>query len=138
MADGPTLRVLLMRRHEWLYERGMASASENGYGFVTPAMARVFEQIGSGGPVSLSELARRLAISRQSLHETITAACSHGLVELVADATNKRIRIARFTEAGKRMSRTVVQVDRELERDLAHRIGTDNVQALKNILAMEW
>ena len=137
MADGPTLRVLLMRRHEWLYERGMASASENGYGFVTPAMARVFELIGQG-PVSLSELARRLAISRQSLHETITAACSHGLVELVPDATNKRIRIARFTEAGKRMSRTVVRVDREMERQLARRIGADNVRALKDILAMAW
>jgi len=137
MANEPTLRVLLMRRHEWLYERGMASATENGYGFVTPAMARVFEQIGQG-PISLSELARRLAISRQSLHETITAACGHGLVELVGDATNKRIRIARFTEAGKHMSRTVVQVDRELERELARRIGNDNVQTLKNILAMDW
>jgi len=137
MANEPTLRVLLMRRHEWLYERGMASATENGYGFVTPAMARVFEQIGQG-PISLSELARRLAISRQSLHETITAACNHGLVELVPDAANRRIRIACFTEAGKRMSRTVVQVDRELERELARRIGNDNVQTLKNILAMDW
>src|SRR5262245_2239452 len=117
MADGPTLRVLLMRRHRLLYDRGMASASENGYGFVTPAMARLFEQIGPG-PVSLSELARRLFISRQSLHETITAACEHGLVELVPDDTNKRIRIARFTEAGKRMSRIVVEVDREMERQL--------------------
>jgi len=137
MVSEPTLRVLLMRRHEWLYERGMASAAENGYGFVTPAMARVFEQIGQG-PVSLPELARRLAISRQSLHETITAACAHGLVELVGDATNKRIRIARFTETGKRMSRLVVQVDRAMERELARRIGGENLQTLKTILAMDW
>lgn len=137
MPSEPTLRVLLMQRHEWLYERGMAAASAHGYGFVTPAMARVFVQIGQG-PISLSELARRLAISRQSLHETITAACEYGLVELVADASNKRIRIARFTDAGKRMSRTVLQVDREIERDLARRIGADNVRALKEILAMDW
>ena len=137
MAAAPTLRILLMRRHEWLYERALAAASEHGYGFVTPAMARVFVQI-SQGPLSLPELARRLAISRQSLHETITAACHHGLVELVGDATNKRIRIARFTAAGERMSRTVVQVDREIERELARRIGADNLQTLKNVLAMNW
>ena len=129
--------MLLMRRHEWLYERAFAAASEHGYGFVTPAMARVFVQI-SQGPISLPELARRLAISRQSLHETVSAACDLGLVELVGDTTDKRIRIARFTEAGQRMSDTAVQVDREIERTLAQRIGAANLQTLKNILAMEW
>jgi len=137
MTIEPTLRMLLMRRHEWLYECAFAAASEHGYGFVTPAMARVFVQI-SQGPISLPELARRLAISRQSLHETVTAACEHGLVELVGDAANKRIRIARFTAAGQRMSHKVVQVDRKIERELARRIGADNLQALKSILAMDW
>jgi len=133
----PTLRQLLMQRHEWLYDRALAAAERHGYGFVTPAMARLFIQV-ARGPMSVSELARRLAISRQSLHETVSTACKCGLVELVSDPRNQRIRIVRFTKAGKRMSRTVVAVDLLLERDLTRRIGVTNVNALKRILAMPW
>lgn len=137
MTAEPTLRILMMRRYEWLYDQAFSAAAAHGYGFVTPAMARVFSMI-SEGPIGLSDLARRLAISRQSLHETITAACDHGLVELVADAKNRRIRLARFTDAGKRMSRAVVAVDRRIEAELARAIGADNLDTLKSILAMPW
>jgi len=132
-----TLRVLLMQRHELLYERALAAAELHGYGFVTPALARLFIQV-ANGPTSVSELARRLAISRQSLHQTVLAACERGLVELTEDPHNQRVRIVRFTEAGKRMSQTVLAVDRSLERDLAERIGARNVERLKEILAMPW
>ena len=90
------------------------------------------------GPTSVSELARRLAISRQSLHQTVMVACERGLVELAAAPDNQRVRLIRFTAAGKRMSRTVIAVDRSLERELANRIGAECVQSLKEILAMPW
>lgn len=136
-APAPTLRMLLMQKHELVYERAFASASTYGYGFVTPAMARLFIQIASG-PMSISELARRLAISRQSVHETVSAAVQLGLVELVDDVRNRRVRIVRFTAAGKEMSRTVLSVDMQVERDIAARIGVKNVRALKQILSMAW
>jgi|SRR6267142_567043 DNA-binding MarR family transcriptional regulator len=137
MSMQPTLRNLLMSRQELLYDRAFAKAAEYGYGEVSPAMARLFIQI-ARRPLSISELARRLAISRQSLHETVQTACKMGLVELADDPDNRRIRIVRFTESGKRMSRTVLSVDRRMERELAGRIGTRNVETLKRILAMEW
>jgi DNA-binding MarR family transcriptional regulator len=133
----PTLRNLLLSRYELLYERGFATATEHGYGDVTPAMARVFVLV-ARGRFSISELARRLAISRQSVHETVRMACDMGLVELIEDPENRRVRIVRFTDAGQRMSRTVLSVDRRMERELAGRIGARNVAALKRILAMEW
>lgn len=136
-AARQTLRNLLMSRHELLYDRAFAAAADYGYGDVTPAMARLFIQV-ARGPLSLSELARRLAISRQSVHETVSIACGLGLVELVDDPANRRIRIVRFTENGKRMSRTVLAVDRRMERELAVRIGARNVAALKRILSEEW
>jgi DNA-binding MarR family transcriptional regulator len=133
----PTLRILLMMRYEWLYDRAFAAAADYGYGDVTPAMARLFVQV-ARGPLSISELARRLAISRQSVHETVSTACGLGLVELAEDPANRRIRIVRFTDSGKRMSRAVLAVDRRMERELAARIGARNVAALKRILSLEW
>lgn len=129
--------MLLMQRHEMLYERAFAAAERHGYGFVTPGMARLFIEVAKG-PASVSELARRLAISRQSLHQTVLVASERGLVELAPDRDNQRVRLVRFTAAGKRMSRTVIAVDRSLERELARRIGADNVKRLKEILAMSW
>ncbi len=136
-GPAPTLRMLLMQKHELVYERAFAAASSYGYGFVTPAMARLFIQI-SSEPMSISELARRLAISRQSVHETVSAAARLGLVELVDDARNRRVRIVRFTSAGKQMSRTVLAVDLQVERAIAARIGAKNVRTLKQILSMMW
>lgn len=136
-SRGPTLRVLLMEKDEWLYDRTVAKAAEHGYGAVTPAMARLFVQIARAS-MSVSELARRLAISRQALHETVLAASELGLIELAEHPDNKRIRIVRFTQAGKRMSRKVLIVDREMERELAERIGETNVAELKRLLALPW
>jgi DNA-binding MarR family transcriptional regulator len=136
-TDRLTLRTLLMLRHEMLYDRAFATAAEFGYGDVTPAMARLFVQV-ARAPLSISELARRLAISRQSVHETVSTACKLGLVELVDDPDNRRVRLVRFTEDGKRMSRTVVAVERRVERELAQRIGASNVAELRRILAMDW
>ncbi len=66
------------------------------------------------------------------------AACERGLVELTDDPDNQRVRLVRFTAAGKRMSRTVLAVDRSLEREVADRIGADNLELLKAILAQPW
>ena len=126
-----------MQRHEMLYERAFAAAERHGYGFVTEAMARLFIEVAKG-PASVSELARRLGISRQSLHQTVLLACERGLVELTPDRDNQRVRLVRFTSAGKRMSRTVIAVDRSLERELAKRIGANNIRVLKELLALPW
>jgi DNA-binding MarR family transcriptional regulator len=97
-AARQTLRNLLMSRHEWLYDRAFATAADYGYGDVTPAMARLFVQV-ARGPISISELARRLAISRQSVHETVSTACDLGLVELADDPADRRVRIVQLTAA---------------------------------------
>ena len=48
------------------------------------------------------------------------------------------MRLVRFTENGKRMSRTVVAVERRVEREQGRRIGARNVTELRRILAMDW
>jgi DNA-binding MarR family transcriptional regulator len=136
-SDTPPLRGLLLRRYEQLYERALALAGEHGYGFVTPAMARLFIEVGKG-PQSVSQLARHLAISRQSLHETVLAAAKLGLVELRDDASNRRIKTVHFTAAGKRMSQAALAADRRVERQVAARIGPASMKTLKKILALDW
>ena len=60
-----------------------------------------------------------------------------GLIALFFEVARQK-RIVRFTESGKRMSHTVLTVDRRMERELAARIGARNVAALKRLLSLEW
>jgi DNA-binding MarR family transcriptional regulator len=131
------LRQLLLKRSSWFEDRMLRSAPRFGYGFVTPAMHRLFAHM-SRKPVSISELARRLAVSRQAVHQTVAEACRRGILELVHDPTDARVRKVRFTEKGLVMIRSASQSVRSIETDLQRRLGARDFAALRRILARDW
>lgn len=132
-----TLRYLLARRFAWMEAQLYAGAEREGYGYVTPAMSRMFGQMGRE-PVSLSELARRLIVSRQAVHQMAREAVGHGLVELIDSPSDKRVRLVRFTPAGEAMFASGTRTLTQIERTLAGRIGAEDVAALRRILAKDW
>jgi DNA-binding MarR family transcriptional regulator len=132
-----SLRQLLLQRSDWFEDRVLKAAPRFGYRFVTPAMHRLFAHMPSK-PVSISELARRLAVSRQAVHQTVAAACRRGIVELIEDPSDARARKVRFTAKGMKMVRSASRVVRSIENDLAGRLGPRDVAALRRILAKGW
>jgi DNA-binding MarR family transcriptional regulator len=132
-----SLRRLLLARSAWFEDRVLQAAPRFGYDFVTPAMHRLFAHM-SSKPVSMSELARRLAVTRQAVHQTVNQARRRGIVELVADPLDARLRNVRFTAKGMRMVRSAADAVRAIERDLERRLGRRNVDALRRILADDW
>lgn len=131
------LRQLLLRRSEWFEERVLDAAPRFGYHYVTPAMHRLFAHMPTH-PVSISELARRLAVTRQAVHQTVGEACRRGIVELTDDPLDARVRNVRFTDQGHRMVRKAAQVVRGLEDDLERRLGKRDLAALRRILGKDW
>lgn len=132
-----SLRLLLAQRSAWMEARLHACGDRDGYGYITPAMSRMFGQMGKE-PVSLSELARRLIVSRQAVHQLANEARKHGLVELIESPTNRRVRLLRFTLQGEVMYANGTRDLREIERQLAERIGSEDMAALLRILAKDW
>ena len=131
------LRQLLLQRSEWFEARLLEAAPRYGYHFVTPAMHRLFAHM-SQRPLGISELARRLAVTRQAVHQTVDAARRRGIVELVEDPLDARARMVRFTAKGTKMARSAAQVVRDLESELAARLGERDVATLRRILARAW
>lgn len=113
------------------------AASRYGYPFVTPAMNRLFAHMGAQ-PVSLSELGRKLAISRQAVRQTVLQARKLGLVELCADENDRRVICVRFSARGREMSRRAAAAIAEITAALERRIGRANVEALLRILGKDW
>ena len=119
-----TLRQLLLKRSTWFEDRMVEAADRYGYGFVTPAMNRLFAHM-PRKPISMSALARRLAVSRQAVHQTVAEACA-------------RLRNVRFTERGLEMKRSAARAAREVEAELERRLGAADVAALRRILEHPW
>ncbi len=131
------LRQLLLKRSAWFEEQVVEAADRYGYGFVTPAMNRLFAHM-PRHPVSISTLARRLSVSRQAVHQVVTEACRRGILELVLDDADARLRKVRFTEKGRMMQRSATHAVEEIEAELERRLGPDDFATLRRILGSPW
>ncbi len=131
------LRHLLMQRSEWFEERVLQEAEKHGYGFVTPSMNRLFAHM-RHRPISISDLARSLGISRQAAHQTLNEAMRHGLVELVHFEGDKRVKLVRFSDKGFQMSAIAAKTIARIEQELASHIGEEDMQTLRRILDKPW
>jgi DNA-binding MarR family transcriptional regulator len=131
------LRHLLLARSDWMEASVMQGAKVAGYPSLTPAMNRLFAQLG-GRPLGLSELARRLSVSRQAVHKIALDAARLGLVEFVASEDDGRVKLLRFTQKGWRMSTLAAAAFAATEQALAAHIGEANVEELRRILSLPW
>ncbi len=131
------LRALLMHRFNWLEERVIRNAKRYGYHDVTPAMSRLFGFMG-GRPIGLSELSRRMGVSRQAVHKLANDAARLGLVEFVAAPDDARVVRLQFTQAGWEMSAQAARSLDEIEAEIRSRLGARHLAELKRLLELPW
>lgn len=131
------LKRLLQTRSEWIEQRLYATAERDGYGDVTPAMSRLLANLLTR-PLGLSELARRLAVSRQAVHTLASEAVRLGYVELVGSDCDARVKLLRFTRKGWKMAESAEQQLDAIEAEIEATIGAKRMAQLKDILAMPW
>lgn len=132
-----SLRVLLRTRLEWIEDHLMQNAEKNGYGYVTPSMARLYSYLGHA-PVPMSELARRLKISRQAVHQLVNEGIHSGFLELLDSSADKRVKMVQFSEEGYKMASVALGEIAKAEKELQNCIGIENVKELRRILELKW
>jgi DNA-binding MarR family transcriptional regulator len=132
-----SLRVLLRTRLEWIEEHLMQNAEKNGYGYITPSMARLYSYLGNT-PVPMSELARRLKISRQAVHQLVNEGINSGFLELLDSPKDKRVKMVQFSQEGQKMAAVAIAEINKAEEELKQYLGAENVQQLRRILELKW
>lgn len=115
----------------------MANAEMRGYSDITPAMSRLFAYL-AGKPIAISDLARKLSVSRQAVHKLALEASRLGYVEFMPSSDDARLKLLKFTAKGRSMSLTAENDLIEIEKALAKQIGAQRMQALQEILSMPW
>ncbi|HEY0465266.1 MAG TPA: MarR family transcriptional regulator [Polyangiaceae bacterium] len=88
--------------------------------------------------VRITELARRLDISKQAISQTIAELELMDVVETIPDPSDGRARLARFTDKGKQAILQGLGVLRGIEVEMERSIGKENFEALhRSLLALE-
>lgn len=132
-----SLRTLLRSRLEWIEETLMQHAEKNGYGYISPATARLYSYLGNDA-VAMSVLARQLKVSRQAVHQLVTEGVNAGFLELCDNPQDKRVKLVQFTAKGRKMSAVAMQELQDIEQQLMQHLGKEQVETLRNILQMPW
>jgi DNA-binding MarR family transcriptional regulator len=136
--SAPNLKQLLLERSDWFAREIMKSVRRSSdYAFVTPAQSRLLAHMG-GKPMSMAELARRLAISRQAVHKTVTELARRGILEVRQDPERRNSKLVVYTDKGRQLNRAGAQIIERLEERVARAIGQEDLARLKALLAASW
>ncbi|MFF8386077.1 MarR family winged helix-turn-helix transcriptional regulator [Streptomyces kanasensis] len=131
------LPQLLGDARRWFEEGLLAAMQAAGATPVSPTQAQLFAVLDDQG-TTVSELARRMSVTRQTAHQAVHNLLAAGLVEQVQDPASARQRLIRRTELGVRAHRQAGIVLERLEEQLAERIGREAVDALRAALEAPW
>lgn len=105
---------------------------------VNQTEAHVLSVLNRHGGQSISELSRFLNISRQGAHKCVQGLLSGELVEVAPSDGNLRDKPVVLTDKGRACCESLEETKLRLERRIAERIGGEQVDRLKKVLAEEW
>ena len=129
---------LLFKCARLVNERAIAKVNELPHAIrLRTAHTNLFPHLDFEG-VRITELARRLDISKQAVSQTIAALELMDVVETIPDPSDGRARLARFTEKGKVAILQGLGVLRGIEAEMERSMGKAKFDALHDaLLALE-
>ncbi|MFJ8669769.1 MarR family winged helix-turn-helix transcriptional regulator [Streptomyces sp. NPDC093600] len=131
------LPQLLGDARRWFEEGLLAGLEAAGATPVSPTQVQLFAVLDDQG-TTVSELARRMGVTRQTAHQAVHGLVAAGLLEQVPDPASARQRLIRRTPEGERAHRKAGIILDRLEAQLAERIGQKAVDALRVTLETPW
>lgn len=141
-STGVTARPVNMARllqgaFRWFEEGLFFQLDEAGWQGIRIPHSAVFGHLDVEGTRE-AELARRIGVTRQSVHQTVLELKSMGLVDLVTDPSNRSAKLVVITPRGRDHVHVALKVFADLETELAQRIGTAQARELRRILELDW
>lgn len=85
-------------------------------------------------PLTVPQIARRMGLTRQSVHATVKRLVADRLVELLPNADHRRSRLVRLTDLGERRYAAIDRRQVDWVNRLAHGLGRSDVEAAARVL----
>lgn len=128
----------LLQEKLWLLDKRLQEKrSASRYQSLTEAEAKIFATL-RGESLTISEISRRLNVSRQAVHKLVSQIIDKNLLRLEALPNNARDKKIVFTKEGEALKKEAARVLAELEQEVENEIGVKNLHLLKSLLAKDW
>lgn len=137
LSGEPLLARQLLVGWRWFDDRLRAGLAEAGFGSITSAQSMVFPYLDADG-TRQTELAERLGISKQAVHQLVAALVRQGLLELRDDPRSARARLVVLTDRGHESVVAAGAAFRAAEQALEDELGAYHVAQLRRFLIGAW
>lgn len=127
----------LLAGWRWFDDGLRAGLTEAGFGELTSTQSMVIPYLDPDGTRPV-ELARRLGVTRQAVHQLVSGLAAQGLIELVDDPTSSRSKLVRLTERGEDSIEFAEATLAALEGELTGTLGEHETLQLRRLLEAAW
>ncbi|WP_342562919.1 MarR family transcriptional regulator [Paenibacillus sp. FSL R7-0345] len=131
---GLNLIDLVSEKHKVLREKVSSSSGDP----LNHTETHILAKLELHGRLSISDISRRISISRQGAQKVINALLERGYVETVQVEGNSRDKYITLTPEGQKVCDRMLEIKQTIEQEIAARIGGDQVKLLKQLLAEDW
>lgn len=131
------LKGLLQEKLWELEERLEQEKVKSPYKHFTEAQSRVLATL-RGENLSISEVARRLRVSRQAVHKVVSQLIKEDILALEATPDNERDKMIVFTEKGVLLKKVANSALKIIDLEVKEKLGETDYVFLKQILSKEW
>jgi DNA-binding MarR family transcriptional regulator len=131
------LGLLLLEAFRWFDDGLLASLKELGWQDISPAQSLVLTYLAADG-MRISELARRLGVSRQAAQKSVTELEQAKMVVTEVDPSNSSAKIVSLTKLGETNVAAAFEVFAQIEQKLSKRIGDSKVAKMRKTLELDW
>lgn len=128
---------LLLQAFRWFDKGLLLTLVDRGWPQLSHSQSLIFAYLDRPG-TRISELARRIGVSRQAVHKTVRELQKLELVTLRSDPSNRSAKLVTMTETGQANIDAAIDAFADIEDELASRIGESLVDNLRLALAYEW
>ena len=126
--------MLLRAPQQMVIARLHAAIAAAGFSDVLPAHGNVLQHLQNEG-IRLTEIARRAALTKQTIGQYVAYLEQRGYVAVVPDPTDGRARLVLKTEKGRAVEQVAEQAMRQLEAEWIAALGKRNYAQLRRLLA---
>lgn len=128
---------LLLDAFNWFDAGLLASLKKQGWPELSHSQSMVMAYLGSDG-IRISELARRLGVSRQAAQKSVKELERLKLVITEVDPTNSSAKTVVLTPQGKANVTAALNIFSEIEKQLSKRIGASEFASMRDALEKNW
>ena len=131
---GLNLIDLVSEKHKVLREKVSAGSGDP----LNHTETHILAKLELHGRLSISDISRRISISRQGAQKVVNSLLEQGYVETVQVEGNSRDKYISLTAGGLEVCRRMLEIKQRIEQEIAAKIGTEQVKLLKQLLAEDW